>query len=53
MTKHAQDNPLRAARAAVFAGKAIPALVAEQLVARGIDPGELEQRFRQNQEWRR
>ena len=51
-TRSPEDNPLRAARAAVLSGQPIPALASAQLAARGIDAGELEQRLIQNQEYR-
>jgi hypothetical protein len=51
LTSHSPD-PLRTARRYVLNGHAIPATVAAQLEARGIDVGELEQRLRNNNAWR-
>jgi hypothetical protein len=50
LTSHSPD-PLRTARRYVLNGHPIPATVAAQLEARGIDPGALEQRLANA--WRR
>lgn len=49
----ATNATLRAARVAVREGKPVPAIVAAQLEAIGIDVGELERRIRQNMEFER
>lgn len=46
-------NPQRVARAAIFNGIPIPATVAAQLEARGINVGELEQRLLASMEFGR
>jgi hypothetical protein len=46
------DSPWRIVRAAILNGVAIPATAIAQLEARGVDVGELENRIRQQFEWR-
>lgn len=48
-----KDDPQRLARHAVLNGIPIPAIVCAQLEARGINPGELEQRLRNSMEFKR
>jgi len=47
-----QVNPERIVRAAILNGTPVPPVAAAVLEARGVNVGELEQRLRQNMEFR-
>jgi hypothetical protein len=52
LIKTTNDNPFREARAAVLAGKPIPATTSATLESRGVDVGALEQRIKEADGWR-